>query len=176
MRKLVIPSYLLNEKKTFRSSRDRSMFNIARRVLRVEKGAKESWLFMLLLGHHYKWNLILYLCWDAEASGRSLLHVLTFENLLTRRKWWSFSGIFKCLCRIHLPLDVNFFVLMIFAANSSPVDFWTHRLTIENAPLEKIYLKLVFDFYLIHRLTINLVWKLLTPVNPSINLNSSFLA
>lgn len=26
---------------------------------------------------------------------------------------------------------------MILAANSSPVDFWTHRLTIENAPLQK---------------------------------------
>lgn len=37
----------------------------------------------------------------------------------------------------HSPLEVNFFVLIIFAANSKPVDFWTHRLTIENAPLWK---------------------------------------
>jgi len=35
-----------------------------------------------------------------------------------------------------LPLAVNFFVLIIFAANSKPVDFWTHLFTIENAPLK----------------------------------------
>ena len=35
------------------------------------------------------------------------------------------------------PRDVNFFVFIIFAANSSPVDFWTHRFTIENAPLRE---------------------------------------
>lgn len=33
------------------------------------------------------------------------------------------------------PRDVNFFVLIIFAANSRLVDFWTHRLTMEKAPL-----------------------------------------
>lgn len=36
-----------------------------------------------------------------------------------------------------LPRDVNFFVLIIFAANSRPVDFWTHRFTMEKAPLWK---------------------------------------
>lgn len=36
-----------------------------------------------------------------------------------------------------LPLDVNFFVLMILAANSRPVDFCTHLLTTENAPLQR---------------------------------------
>lgn len=36
-----------------------------------------------------------------------------------------------------LPLDDSFLVLIILAANSSPVDFWTHRRTIENAPLQE---------------------------------------
>lgn len=36
-----------------------------------------------------------------------------------------------------LPLADNFLVLMILAANSNPVDFCTHLLTIEKAPLSK---------------------------------------
>lgn len=44
-----------------------------------------------------------------------------------------------------VPLVVSFFVLIIFAANSRPVDFCTHRLTIENAPLQgKIVIKKYF--------------------------------
>lgn len=34
-----------------------------------------------------------------------------------------------------LPLAVSFFVLMILAAYSCPVDFFTHRRTMEKAPL-----------------------------------------
>jgi len=41
-----------------------------------------------------------------------------------------------CVGLCSLPLAVNFFVFIIFAANSNPVDFWTHLLTIENAPLK----------------------------------------
>ena len=37
---------------------------------------------------------------------------------------------------ISLPLADNFFVFMIFEANSRPVAFWTHLLTTENAPLK----------------------------------------
>lgn len=36
----------------------------------------------------------------------------------------------------HSPLGVSFFVLIIFAANSSPVAFCTHRRTTEKAPLK----------------------------------------
>lgn len=32
---------------------------------------------------------------------------------------------------------VSFFVFIIFAANSRPVDFCTHLFTIENAPLHR---------------------------------------
>lgn len=49
---------------------------------------------------------------------------------------WSFllhCNPFNPLC--ISPREVNFFVFMIFAANSRLVDFWTHLLTIENAPL-----------------------------------------
>lgn len=42
---------------------------------------------------------------------------------------------------LDLPLADNFFVLIILAANSSPVDFWTHRLTTEKAPLQKKWLR-----------------------------------
>lgn len=38
---------------------------------------------------------------------------------------------------VALPLVVSFFVFIIFAANSRPVDFCTHLFTIENAPLRK---------------------------------------
>ena len=34
------------------------------------------------------------------------------------------------------PLEDNFFVFIIFAANSKPVVFWTHLRTIEKAPLK----------------------------------------
>lgn len=36
-----------------------------------------------------------------------------------------------------LPRVDNFFVLIIFAANSCPLLFCIHRLTMENAPLKK---------------------------------------
>jgi len=38
---------------------------------------------------------------------------------------------------INQPLADNFFVLMIFAANSNPVLFWIHRRTMEKAPLQR---------------------------------------
>ncbi len=41
------------------------------------------------------------------------------------------------LNKIHLPLADSFFVLMILAAYSWPDDIFTHRLTIEKAPLNK---------------------------------------
>ena len=37
--------------------------------------------------------------------------------------------------RHYSPRAESFLVLMILAANSSPVDFWTHRRTMEKAPL-----------------------------------------
>ena len=51
----------------------------------------------------------------------------------------SFSLLNWNICRIHsgkLPLADNFLVLMIFAANSNPVFFCTHRRTTEKAPLK----------------------------------------
>ena len=36
----------------------------------------------------------------------------------------------------HSPRADNFLVFIILAANSNPVDFWTHLRTIENAPLK----------------------------------------
>lgn len=38
---------------------------------------------------------------------------------------------------LHLPLLDSFFVLIILAAYSCPVDFLTHRRTTEKAPLEQ---------------------------------------
>ena len=38
---------------------------------------------------------------------------------------------------LYSPLADNFFVFIIFAANSRPVDFWTHLRTIEKAPLKQ---------------------------------------
>lgn len=78
------------------------------------------------------------LCWDAEVSYIFGLHVLIFENL------W--EEILNCMIKLIeskitkknlfiLPLVVSFFVLIILAANSRPVDFCTHLFTIENAPL-----------------------------------------
>lgn len=39
---------------------------------------------------------------------------------------------------VALPRVVSFFVFIIFAANSRPVDFCTHLFTMENAPLNEI--------------------------------------
>jgi len=36
---------------------------------------------------------------------------------------------------MNQPLADNFFVLIIFAANSKPLLFWIHRRTMEKAPL-----------------------------------------
>jgi len=38
---------------------------------------------------------------------------------------------------VYSPLAASFFVLIIFAANSRPVDFCTHLRTMENAPLKR---------------------------------------
>jgi len=49
-----------------------------------------------------------------------------------------------------LPLVESFLVLIIFAANSKPVDFWTHRRTTEKAPLHTMPQKLfsqVFSYF-----------------------------
>ena len=39
---------------------------------------------------------------------------------------------------LNLPRADNFFVLIIFEANSRPVAFCTQRLTTENAPLKEL--------------------------------------
>lgn len=44
---------------------------------------------------------------------------------------------FYKIVETNLPLAVSFFVFMIFAANSWPVLFWTHRRTTEKAPLKR---------------------------------------
>lgn len=103
---------------------------------RLSEWMDDRRIFISLMGHHYG-NMIHYLCWDAEASGRFSLHALTSENLF-KEKWSEVRNVKKTLDeRKFLPLDVNFFVLMILAANSRFVDFWTHLFTIENAPLRK---------------------------------------
>ena len=38
---------------------------------------------------------------------------------------------------LYSPLADNFLVFIILAANSRPVDFWTHLRTIEKAPLKE---------------------------------------
>lgn len=50
--------------------------------------------------------------------------------------WFNLRHIRASRSSFWKSLAESFFVLMIFAANSSPLDFWTHRLTIENAPLK----------------------------------------
>lgn len=50
-----------------------------------------------------------------------------------------------------LPRVVSFLVLIILAANSCPVDFCTHRLTMENAPLRKT-ITIIKISYLIYEL------------------------
>lgn len=54
-------------------------------------------------------------------------------RLLSINNYMSFSML---LLTVPVPLVDNFLVLMILAANSSPVDFCTHRRTILNAPLK----------------------------------------
>lgn len=119
------------------------------RYIRVNKmwtgRAEERW-------HDVTYNIVIfhihYLCLDVEASDRFWPHVPTFENLYfiyNVKKWiemedWHVSVERSLLLHSFFPLcisprEVNFFVFMIFAANSRLVDFWTQRLTIENAPL-----------------------------------------
>lgn len=95
---------------------------------------------------------------SAHHTQNSFLFVYSL-NLLTLIKFQGNSGFFKnvwntilisTVCRVlSLPRDVNFLVFIIFAANSNPVDFCTHRLTMEKAPLwkfENLHLQLITRF------------------------------
>lgn len=62
------------------------------------------------------------------------MNILRSKCLWERMRDWEWEWEWEQLpC---LPRVVSFFVFIIFAANSRPVDFCTHRFTIENAPLK----------------------------------------
>jgi hypothetical protein len=67
---------------------------------------------------------------------------------LTMFGCWSFRQTRASRSNFWKSRAVNFFVLIIFAANSSPVDFCTHRFTMEKAPLweKKKYFQINFPF------------------------------
>ncbi|TNN63728.1 hypothetical protein EYF80_026045 [Liparis tanakae] len=58
-------------------------------------------------------------------------------SLLFRKQTTEKQSVQRNGCPLYLPLAESFFVLMILAAYSWPVDFLTQRRTIEKAPLEQ---------------------------------------
>lgn len=87
-----------------------------------------------------QWNLIRVEWGCVWCLGRSGVDYVVGSVGVCLGYWLVRSVVGFCSTHTHnsvlcLPRVESFFVLMILAANSSWVDFWTHRRTIENAPL-----------------------------------------
>ena len=92
---------------------------------------------------HEKYRLFLITLLIKNFLKNLYLHVVVFDIFLLlfraseNLNWKKNQNYFKNFNDTKmLPLADNFFVLIIFAANSSPVDFWTHLRTTEKAPLQ----------------------------------------
>lgn len=99
---------------------------------------------------------VVWLCSGVAASGISSppspasesLHSELVQGIIIWRRIQDHICTF-----VALPRDVNFLVFIIFAANSNPVDFCTHRFTMEKAPLE---IKICIFSWLLPPASINL--------------------
>jgi len=74
----------------------------------------------------------------SEISLRYSHQVRTCQIKTNANIQWRIKFDWRSCIYYHLPLFESFLVFMIFAANSLPVLFCTHRRTTEKAPLKQL--------------------------------------